>query len=147
MSDQGITPTVPASGLTPTDSTFSAGGGLFVAPLPGENAFVLRHEEFLILCEGEATKDAERWRDSLIGVFISTLMGVVGLGTSVDWSNAFKQVQIAPLVSGFILTAATVISFALWVFFLVRCRRDKQATAYSRLKRKIMNHFDAVGDD
>ncbi len=123
------------------EPTVSVGGGVVVSAQPEEVAYPLRREEFDMLCEGEGCTRDERWRDVLIAVAATALVGLCALVLTVDWRQAivsWKWVAfIIVLVQAVLFVSGTVIS----IFLHLRVRRQAASSGYARVKSKIDRYF------
>ncbi len=111
-----------------------------VTPLPAERAYPLTNADFLTLCDG--TSGSERaGKDLYLGLFVSAIVGIVGLFSSVDWSAAIAQKTWMPQVCVLILASIAAASACGCAVHWKRMLRED--TAYTRLERTISDFFQA----
>src|SRR5579859_645680 len=65
-----------------------------VTPLPAQRAFPLRRADFLTLCD-ENNGSEKASRDLHAGLFISAIIGLIGLTASIDWAKPLTEHKVA----------------------------------------------------
>jgi hypothetical protein len=109
-----------------------------VTPLPAQRAFPLRRADFLTLCD-ENNGSERASRDLHGGFFISAVIGLTGLISSIDWSKPFTSEKVS--YTSFLLLL--VIAAATGWGCLYHWRRIKREnTPYTRLRQFISEFFD-----
>lgn len=119
----------------------SVGRGLVVLAQPEEVAYPLRREEFDMLCEGEGCTRDERWRDVLIAVAVTALVGLCALVLTVDWGQALVSWKWVALVVVLVQAVLFVSGAVISIFLHLRVRRQAASSGYARVKSKIGRYF------
>jgi hypothetical protein len=140
---QPISPAPDENGRDPL-LQYSTGGGTVVTPRPSEQAYPLRQEEFLTLCDGEGANAAAQWRNFCLAWFLSAVIGLAGLWGSVDFDQAVKTKRMSPVVWALALGLMVLVSLCLTLFFHFYGRKQQGAGPYTRLKKKIGDIFNAT---
>ncbi len=120
---------------------YSTGGGTVVTPRPSEQAYPLRREEFLTLCDGEAANTAQQWRNFCLAWLFSAVIGLAGLWGSVDLGQAIEAKRMTPVYWVLFLALMVLGSFCLTLFFHVCGKRQQGTGPYTRLKKRIEGSF------
>ncbi len=123
---------------------YSTGGGTVVTPRPSEQAYPLRQEEFLTLCDGEGANAAQQWRNFCLAWFLSAVIGLAGLWGSVDFDQAVQSKRMSPVIWALVLGLMVLASLCLTLFFHAVCRKQQGAGPYMRLKKRIGDMFNAT---
>jgi hypothetical protein len=113
-------------------------GTTVVMPLPAERAYPLKEPDFLTLCDG--THGNERaGRDFHAGLFVSAVVGLIGLLSCVDWVNVFAQRRWMMLGCFLLLVAISAVSAWGCIHYWQQMRKEN--TPYTRLKAAILDFF------
>jgi hypothetical protein len=119
-------------------------GTTIVEPLPAERAYPLKKPDYLTLCDGESSRE-RAGRDFHAGLFVSSIVGIAGLLSCVDWLIVFSQKKwmlLGCFLALVIIGAASACGCGLhWN----RMRRED--TAYSRLRKTISEFFEPKAPD
>lgn len=106
--------------------------------LPAERTYPLSSDEFQTLCDGENSKaNSGMW--GCIGLLAGGLIGMFSLFENADWSSFWAQRRGMLLVHFGVLLAISAGALVGFVICLFKMR--KEDTSYSRLKKRIDNHF------
>ncbi len=113
-------------------------GAITTTSRPEEMSFPLTDDEFKTLCDG--TNGVERaGRDLYLGLGAGSLVGLVGILATADWSGFWTTENWHLLLAVILLCCMTLGS---GVGCCIHARRMTQEdTAYSRLKVKISDFF------
>jgi len=113
-------------------------GTTIVMPPPAEPAYPLKKPDFLTLCDG--TIGTERaGRDLHSGLFVSAVVGIVGLLSCVDWLTVLPQRKWTVLVCFLALVAICAVSAWGCIYHWRQMRKEN--TPYTRLKQTISDFF------
>jgi hypothetical protein len=124
---------------TPRPGNWQA-SSLIVGPRPDEHGFVLREDEFQILCDGEIN-DARAGRDFFLGLFASAAVGLICLAATTDWDAVVHQGRKGPFL--WMLLLVTLVAGP-GVAAIVHHRRYadiRDDSACARLKKRISEYF------
>lgn len=113
-------------------------GTIVVSPLPAKRAYPLGNDDFLTLCDG-TSGDERAGRDLYMGLFVSAIVGIAGVITSVDWTTVFSKPRWAPILCLLLLTTLAAVSVMGCILHWTRMRRED--TPYTRLKKSISEFF------
>ena len=126
---------------SPGKPTFAAVGGTMVIPSqPDEPVFPLRREQFDLLCEGEVSEQ-RTVRDICVAVLASSVVGLVGLLATIDWSSAVREARKAPFIWTAILATSVCAATVTGAIAQWRVSRTRTQSGYSRAKNRISGFF------
>ena len=114
-------------------------GTTVVVPLPAERAYPLKKPDYLTLCDGDIGKE-RAGRDFHFGLFVSAVVGIVGLLSCVDWETVFAQKKWMSLVCFLALLIIGAASACGCVLHWNRMSREN--TTYTRLTKAISEFFE-----
>lgn len=118
----------------------TAGGTLAAIPLPNEQFFPIRRDQFLTFCEGEMSA-AKSMRDACIGTFLAGAVGVASILLTIDWAVAAKQGR-HPLLVTLILSTLTLSALVVGLIEHRSMERMKTRSSYSRLVQTMAEYFN-----
>jgi hypothetical protein len=113
---------------------------LVVAPRPDEHGFVLREDEFQMLCDGEIN-EARAGRDLFLGLSLSAFVGLAGLAATTDWNAVFHQERWGPLLWMLSLVVLVAGPGAAAIVHHKRLTRTRDDSPYSRLRKRVSEYF------
>jgi len=109
-------------------------GSTVVVPQPDQIAFPLTLDKFELLQQGFITEERQS-RDLALGIFIGTLVGVIGIILTIDWNNRTSFLWLT------LLLAILVASCFFWLFFFKKARKSTSSKGYTRIVQEIESHF------
>jgi hypothetical protein len=122
-----------------SQATFQARSTV-VPTIPADMAYPLREDEYQTLCDGASGADRAS-RDLCIGLFVGTMVGIIGVLATVDWQIFWAQKHIGLLFwLGILLFIAAVAAAGCAFYWRQMYRKD---TSRSRLKVRISEFFAA----
>jgi hypothetical protein len=109
-------------------------GSTVVVPQPDQIAFPLTRDKFELLQQGFISEERQT-RDLALGIFIGTLVGVIGIIVTIDWNNRTSFLWLT------LLLAILVASCFFWLFFFKKVRKSISSKGYTRIVQEIESHF------
>lgn len=122
--------------LPPKDSVIPISQTV-VAPQPDQLAFPLTKDKFDLLQQGEISQDRES-RNVALGVWTSTLVGIVAAAAGIDWNKPLSWISVS------ILAAIFLSSLACYCVFARRANKAKRSPTCARIKAEIETHFNGI---
>jgi uncharacterized membrane protein YeaQ/YmgE (transglycosylase-associated protein family) len=113
-------------------------GSIIALPRPDKRAFPLTHSEFKILHEGAHSSD-RAGRDTCTGIFLTTLVSLIGICLTVDWSSFWTQKRWGVLA--YFLVTVFIGAGALVLLVFYHLRTGSGDTPCSRLEEEIKTFF------
>lgn len=121
-------------------------GGFYLLGRREEMLVPLTEMEFKVLTGGELN-DAKSGRDLCIGIFVTSMVGAVGLIATIDWNAAYANHKHAPFVWTGLMFCAAAAALLGAIIYGQRYYKTSQNSPYATLVAKLSANFRKAKSD